>query len=87
MKKVEDTKADRSELKKAGEDKDKLKRELMDIINKLKEVVSNCGQKVEGNTVDLEELKRKMEAGNKKFNELQKKANQNGAQADQQKII
>lgn len=40
---MEDTKADRSELKKAGEDKDKLKRELMDIINKLKEVVSNCG--------------------------------------------
>ena len=87
MQKAEDNKADKSELKKAGEDKDKLKRELMDIINKLKEGVSNCNQKVEGNSVDLEELKRKMEAGNKKFNELQKKANQNGAQADHQKVM
>lgn len=74
MKKVEENKADKAELKKASEDKDKLKRELMDIINKLKEGVSNCSQKVEANGVDLEELKRKMEAGNKKFNELQKKA-------------
>ncbi len=83
---VEDYKADKSELKKAQDDKDKLKRDLMEVINKVKETVTANAQKIEVNTVDIDELKRKQDSANKKFNEMARKAQQQGNQADLSKV-
>lgn len=42
----------------------------MEVINKVKESITNNSQKIEGNTTDIDELKRKQDSANKKFNEL-----------------
>jgi len=77
---IEKKKMDRSEL--GGFDKDKMRKEMMDIINKLKEAVSSNCNRLEGNGMELEELKRKIDLTLKRFAELDKKGKNSKEEVD-----
>ena len=56
---LDENKADKAELKKLNPDK--LKKELMDIINKMKESITSNSNKIDINVADIDELKRKID--------------------------
>jgi len=56
---IENKKMDRSEL--GGFDKDKMRKDMMDIINKLKEAVSSNCNRLEGTGMEIDDLKRKID--------------------------
>lgn len=82
---TEENKTDKSELKKLNSDREKLKRDLMEVVNKIKESVNTNGLKLEQHHNDIEDLKRKFEQNNKKISEMARKQASSNNQADMQK--
>lgn len=54
-------------------EREKLKKDLMEIVNKIKESVGSNVQKLEQHGNDIEDLKRKVEQHNKKLAEMGRK--------------
>ena len=75
---------DRAEL--GGFDKDKMKKEMMNVINKLKEGVSSNGNRLEEAEMNIEDLKRKIDMVNKKLMDLEKKSKNNKDEIDQTQL-